>query len=156
MKNDRHSRRDFISLTGAGIAGVVGGTWPRAAASAETQSAALTPQDVDLVVFNAKVYTVDARAPKAEAFAVKGGRFLAVGSTKEIRTLIGKGTQTMDAGQMTVVPGFIDCHNHAPGNVLLYEVLVEEIPVDPGARRCLAGLRAEFLDDARDGHELDH
>ena len=25
---------------------------------------------------------------------------------------------------MTIVPGFIDCHNHAPGNVLLYEVLV--------------------------------
>ncbi|HEV2688192.1 MAG TPA: amidohydrolase, partial [Bryobacteraceae bacterium] len=32
--------------------------------------------------------------------------------------------QTFDAKQMTVVPGFIDCHNHAPGNVLLYEVLV--------------------------------
>ena len=25
---------------------------------------------------------------------------------------------------MTIVPGFIDCHNHAPGNVLLYEVVV--------------------------------
>jgi len=84
----------------------------------------LKVQDADLVVFNAKVYTVDSRAPKAEAFAVNGGRFVAVGSTEEIKALIGKGTQTLDARQMTVVPGFIDCHNHAPGNVLLYEVLV--------------------------------
>ena len=62
--------------------------------------------------------------PKAEAFAVKAGRFTAVGSNAEIKALIGKGTQTFDAKQMTIVPGFIDCHNHAPGNVLLYEVLV--------------------------------
>jgi predicted amidohydrolase YtcJ len=105
---NHHSRRAFLGLTGAGIAGLL---------NAE-------PQDADLVVFNAKVYTVDSRAPKAEAFAVKNGRFTAVGSTAEIKPLIAKGTQTFDARQMTIVPGFIDCHNHAGGNVLLYEVLV--------------------------------
>src|ERR1019366_4102909 len=124
MKNPGHSRRQFIGLTGAGIAGAVGGTWLSAPTPAEAQGTDEKPQDADLVVFNAKVYTVDARAPKAEAFAVKAGRFVAVGSTSEIRALIGKGTRTFDARQMTVVPGFIDCHNHAPGNVLLYEVLV--------------------------------
>jgi hypothetical protein len=41
-----------------------------------------------------------------------------------MRGLIGKATQTFDAKQMTIVPGFIDCHNHAPGNVLMYEVIV--------------------------------
>src|SRR5580658_1447389 len=117
MTNHRRSRRGFLSLTGAGIAGVIGGTWPRAVADAETQ-------DADLVVFNAKVYTVDTRTPKAEAFAVKAGRFTAVGSNADIRALAGKGTQTFDARQMTVVPGFIDCHNHAPGNTLLYDVVV--------------------------------
>lgn len=81
-------------------------------------------QDADLVVFNAKVYTVDSRTPKAEAFAVRDGRFVAVGSNKEIKSLISKATQTFDAKQMTVVPGFIDCHNHAGGEVLLYQVLV--------------------------------
>jgi predicted amidohydrolase YtcJ len=80
--------------------------------------------DADLVVFNAKVYTVDARAPKADGFAVKAGRFTAIGSTAEMKALTGKGTQTFDAKQMTIVPGFIDCHNHATGEVLLYEVLV--------------------------------
>ncbi|PYU23630.1 MAG: amidohydrolase [Acidobacteria bacterium] len=47
-----------------------------------------------------------------------------MGSNADIKGLVGKGTQTFDARQMTVVPGFIDCHNHAPGNTLLYEVLV--------------------------------
>jgi predicted amidohydrolase YtcJ len=78
----------------------------------------------DLLIFNAKVYTVDPSMPKAEAFAVKAGRFTAVGSTADMKALAGKRTQTYDAKQMTVVPGFIDCHNHATGSVLLYEVLV--------------------------------
>ena len=117
----RHSRRDFLGLTGAGIAAAVGA--PRLGI-ARAMAAVLDPQDADLVVFNAKVYTVDARAPRAEAFAVKAGRFVAVGSTQDMKALIGKDTQSFDAKQMTIVPGFIDCHNHAPGDVLLYEVLV--------------------------------
>src|SRR6266851_2768132 len=116
MTNHRSSRRGFMNLTGAGIA-LVGGAWPGTAAVDDGP-------DADLVVFNARVYTVDSRAPKVEAFAVKAGRFTAVGTTAEMKALIGKGTRTFDARQMTVVPGFIDCHNHAPGNVLLYNVLV--------------------------------
>jgi predicted amidohydrolase YtcJ len=103
-------RREFIRVTG----GTVG---------TSLLAAAETP-DADLVVFNARVYTVDSRAPKVEAFAINAGRFVAVGSTAEMKALIGKRTQSLDAKQMTVVPGFIDCHNHATGNVLLYDVLV--------------------------------
>ena len=100
-----------------GLAGMLAGPWQRAAAAAEGP-------DIDLVVSNANVYTVDSRTPKAEAFAVKGGRFTAVGRNSEIRGLIAKGTQTFDARRMTIVPGFIDTHNHATGTTLLYEVLV--------------------------------
>src|SRR6202521_5628574 len=117
MISHRSSRRGFMNLTGTGIAALAGGAWPCAAAADDGPEA-------DLVVFNAKVYTVDSTAPKAEAFAVKAGRFTAAGSTAEIKALAGKRTQTYDAKQMTVVPGFIDCHNHATGSVLLYEVLV--------------------------------
>ena len=117
MTDHSHNRRRFLGLTGAGIASVACRPWVSNAAAAGTS-------EPDLVVFNAKVYTVDSGAPKAEAFAVKAGRFTAVGSTAEIRALIGKTTQTFDARQMTIVPGFIDCHNHAPGNTLLYDVLV--------------------------------
>ena len=113
----RSSRREFLNLTGAGVAALAGGAWPRIARADDGP-------DADLVVFNAKVYTVDSRAPKAEAFAIKGGRFTHVGTTAEMKALSGKGTQSLDAKQMAIVPGFIDCHNHAPGNVLLYEALV--------------------------------
>src|SRR5580700_8944317 len=117
MINRHLNRRKFLSLTGASVAGVVAGPWLSAAPAGEAEAP-------DLVVFNAKVYTVDSRAPRAEAFAVKAGRFTAVGSTAEMKALIGKGTEQFDAKQMTIVPGFIDCHNHAPGDTLLYEVLV--------------------------------
>lgn len=116
-----HTRREFMALTTGSIGGVVSvqspGARPAAAAAAE-------PRDADLVVINAKVYTVDPGMPKAEAFAAKAGRFIAVGSTADIKGLIGNDTQAFDARQMTVVPGFTDCHNHAGGDVLLYEVLV--------------------------------
>ena len=118
---ERHTRRDFMGLTGAGIAGAVGGPLLGAAPAA---AAAADIGDADQVVFNAKVYTVESAMPRAEAFAVKSGRFVAVGSTADIKGLIGKNTVTFDARQMTVVPGFIDCHNHAGGDILLYEVLV--------------------------------
>ena len=117
MNNGTWNRREFVKLSGAGIAVAAAGGWLRVARAAE----ALDP---DLVVFNAKVYTMDTRVPQAEAFAIKGGKFVAVGSTADIKGLVGKKTQTLDAQQMTVVPGFIDCHNHADGDVLLYEVLV--------------------------------
>ena len=109
-----------MGLAGAGLAGAVTGPWlgvtPAVAAAADG--------DADLVVFNAKVYTIDAQLPRAEAFAIKAGRFIAVGTTADIRGLIGKNTQQLDAQQMTIVPGFTDTHNHAGGDTLLYEVLV--------------------------------
>src|SRR5437588_10734238 len=120
MAKDRYSRREFMGLSGAGVAGLIGMQWPAGTAVAQVSSA----QDPDLVVFNAKVYTLDPLEPNAAAFAVKAGRFVAVGSTEDIKALSGKRTQVFDAGQMTVVPGFIDAHNHAPGAILLYEVLV--------------------------------
>lgn len=120
MTKRRYSRRGFMGLSGAGIAGLVGAPWPGGTAAAAVDSAL----DPDLVVFNAKVYTVDPLEPTAQAFAVKAGRFVAVGSSEDVKTLIGKRTQAFDAKQMTIVPGFIDAHNHAPGAILLYEVLV--------------------------------
>jgi predicted amidohydrolase YtcJ len=124
MTNKGHNRRKFLSLTGVGMAGIAGGTFLGAAGLVEAEAAESDPGSAELVVLNAKVYTVDPRVPKAEAFAVKGGRFVAVGSDAQVKLLRRKGTQIFDAKQMTVVPGFIDCHNHAPGNTLLYEVIV--------------------------------
>jgi predicted amidohydrolase YtcJ len=66
----------------------------------------------ELAVLNANVYTVDEGRPRAEAFAVQHGRFVAVGTTAEVRKLIGPGTRVLDAEKITVVPGFIDAHTH--------------------------------------------
>jgi predicted amidohydrolase YtcJ len=118
MHHKNMSRRHFLAMAGASVTAFGGPQWARAAKTTDDLRSA------DLVVYNAKIYTVDSRLPRAEAFAVRGDRFLSVGSSEAIRRLIGKKTATLDAGRMTIVPGFIDSHNHAPGNELLYEVLV--------------------------------
>jgi predicted amidohydrolase YtcJ len=120
---DRTSRRDFMGIAAAGAAGALTRPWLGDSPSFSAQQSAPSA-DPDLVVFNAKVYTMDRAVPRAEAFAITGGRFVALGRTSEIRGLAGKRTQTIDAKQMTIVPGFIDTHNHAGGTTLLYEVLV--------------------------------
>ena len=124
--NDRQSRREFMGLTIAGVAGAL--AHPRLGGAPAAWFAGPVPTsqqaDPDLVVFNAKVYTMDPASPRAEAFATSGGRFVAVGRTADIKGLVRKGTQTFDAKQMTIVPGFTDCHNHAGGSTLLYETLV--------------------------------
>ena len=66
----------------------------------------------DLVLLNGRVYTMDRSQPMAEAFAVKHSRFIAVGSTDDIRNLVTRGTKVIDGEGMTVTPGFIDAHSH--------------------------------------------
>ncbi len=125
MSQDRRSRREFMNLTGATVAGVVGAPFVGVSAKVQAVQAAVGGgTDPDMIVVNAAVYTVDPRSPRAEAFAVTNGRFSAVGSTADIKALAGKTTQVFDAKGLTIVPGFIDCHNHAGGETLLYDVLV--------------------------------
>ncbi|HEV2400036.1 MAG TPA: amidohydrolase [Candidatus Sulfotelmatobacter sp.] len=124
MKKRRHNRREFLGLVGASVAGISGASLLRPALLAETEGADADPRHADLVVYNAKVYPIDSRRPKAEGLAVKGSRFVFVGGSADAKGFVGKSTRTFDAKQMTIVPGFIDCHNHAGGDILLYEVLV--------------------------------
>jgi predicted amidohydrolase YtcJ len=66
----------------------------------------------DLIVVNAKVRTMDASKPSAEAVAVLDNKIIAVGSNEEIRALVGEKTQTIDAGGKLLLPGFNDSHVH--------------------------------------------
>lgn len=66
----------------------------------------------DLVVINANVITVDNRNPRAEAFAITNGKFIAVGTNTDIHKLIGNKTTVVDARGKTITPGFIDAHLH--------------------------------------------
>ena len=76
---------------------------------------------------NARVLTMDAVQPRAEALAVKEGRFLAAGSNADVRNLATARTRVMDAAGMTVVPGFIDAHCHPSGVSELYGVVVTSL-----------------------------
>jgi len=68
--------------------------------------------DADVVLFNGNVITVDDKKPRVQGVAVKGGRILWVGTNEEVRQAIGRGTQGRDLKGMTVIPGFIESHNH--------------------------------------------
>jgi predicted amidohydrolase YtcJ len=124
MNKYHQNRREFLGLMGTGLATLAGSSLFATKAFADEENLDFDPRHADLVVSNAKVYTVDSRMPTAEAFAVKNSRFVFVGNSQAAKTFIGKRTQTIDAKQMTIAPGFVDCHNHAEGDTLLYEVLV--------------------------------
>ena len=66
---------------------------------------------VDLLVTNATVYTVDSAFSKAQAFAVRGGRFVAVGSTPDLQSRY-QAARTVDARGQFIYPGFYDAHCH--------------------------------------------
>ncbi len=66
----------------------------------------------DVIYHNGRVVTVDQAFTIAEAFAVKGDRFVAVGKNAEIRALAGLRTEQVDLRGRTIIPGLIDNHNH--------------------------------------------
>jgi predicted amidohydrolase YtcJ len=114
------TRAEFLGLSGvlAGAAVVGCGRSDESAAQALPTAVANEP---DLVVVNARVYTIDDARPRAEAFAIKDGKFTAVGGTSDIRNLASQRTQVINGEQMTVTPGFIDTHCHPSGVNELYE-----------------------------------
>jgi predicted amidohydrolase YtcJ len=81
----------------------------------------------DLVVLNAKIWTVNKAQPEAEALAVWRQRILAIGTTARVRRLIGRHTRVMDLKGRRVVPGFHDSHVHLLGSGLrLNEVALKD------------------------------
>ena len=72
-----------------------------------------TPPPADLVALDARVLTVDGRFTVASALAVRGGRFVAVGTNDEVRRHVGPSTRVIEGRGRTIVPGLIDTHVHA-------------------------------------------
>ncbi|HXB91671.1 MAG TPA: amidohydrolase [Puia sp.] len=68
-------------------------------------------ETADLILYDGKVYTVDSAFSKAEAFAVRDGKIVAVGTEADIRGKY-QSSQMIDAGGKAVYPGFIDAHAH--------------------------------------------
>jgi predicted amidohydrolase YtcJ len=68
-------------------------------------------ENADLIVINSNTYIVNEKFEKAEAFAIKNGKFIAVGTSEEIQDTY-KSINTIDAKEQTIVPGLIDAHCH--------------------------------------------
>jgi len=68
----------------------------------------------DLIVRNASIYTADSAMPRAQAFAVKDGRFMLVGSNAEVDAIAGPQTERLEAARQFIIPGMIDAHAHLP------------------------------------------
>ena len=71
-------------------------------------------EKVDLIIYNANIYTVDGNFNKAEAVAIKDGKFVEVGTSETIQNKYASDAMIDSKGQ-TIVPGFIDAHCHFYG-----------------------------------------
>ena len=82
---------------------------------ATAQPAVGAPQasEADAVYKNGFVYTADGPRSRAQAFAVRDGKFLTVGSNDDMKAITGKDTKVIDLKGRMVMPGLIDTHIHA-------------------------------------------
>jgi predicted amidohydrolase YtcJ len=93
------SRRDFVFGLGAlGALSMVSWSMDRT--------------EPELILYNGNFWTVDPRQPRAQAVAISGGRFLAIGSNEEVLPLAAGNAKKIDLGGKTALPGFIDAHSH--------------------------------------------
>ncbi|MBL8958888.1 MAG: amidohydrolase family protein, partial [Gemmatimonadetes bacterium] len=73
------------------------------------------PPVADLIVHNARIYTVDQNRPFVDAMAVKDGKVLFTGPVRQAMTYKGSATRVLDLDGRTVIPGMIDAHAHLGG-----------------------------------------
>jgi predicted amidohydrolase YtcJ len=84
-------------------------------------------QEIDTILVNGKVVTVDAQSSVRSALAIREGRIAAVGTDADIRKLAGPRTRTIDLQGRTVIPGLIDSHMHATRAALSFSTEVNWI-----------------------------
>ncbi len=108
------NKKHFALWIGAAAVLLLGGS----SRGLEAQQLSVPPEILayaDIVLYNGQVLTVDDDFSIAEAVAIRDGKFLALGSDQRIRALAGPNTRQIDLRGKSVVPGFIDTHNHYNG-----------------------------------------
>ena len=71
--------------------------------------------DADLVLINTKVYTANSSQPEADALAIKGDKFVFVGTSRDSTDYNCGNNKVLDLNNSFVYPGFIDAHAHLKG-----------------------------------------
>ncbi len=100
------------------------------AGSASAQQPQSLPADV--VVVNARIYTVNPQQPWAEALAIRGDKIVAVGGAADVAVYRGPSTKVIDAQGKLVLPGFTDCHTHfLDGSLGLQRINLEDARTVP-------------------------
>ena len=89
---------------------------------------------MDTIFINGNILTMDESRPSAESLAVKFDRIARVGTTGEIEPLAETSTRVIDLKGRTLIPGFIDSHNH----FCLYALLTDQVDCRPAAG-CVTG-----------------
>jgi hypothetical protein len=114
--------------------------------------------EADLVLLNGNVWTGNPAQPRAEALAARGERIVAVGSTGDVRPLIGKHTHVIELDGRLALPGFIDNHTHfVNGGFYLLSVDLRDARDESEATRRIAE-KAQTLPPGRwiTGGNWDH
>ncbi len=101
----------------------------------------------DLILHNAVIYTVDKAQPQAEAFAVRDGRFLMVGSDEQVLDAYPQ-ARRVDAEGRAIVPGLIDAHAHLTG---LAETFLKADLVGAGSKAEIVERLQAFARDLPEG-----
>ena len=70
-------------------------------------------ESADLIFHGGNIITMNDAQPRVEALAVKGNYIMALGDFEDLRHLIGERTQEVHLKGMTLLPGFIEAHQHA-------------------------------------------
>jgi predicted amidohydrolase YtcJ len=120
------------------------------------------PPRADWLLENARVLSLDARRPQAEAIAIGEGRVLALGTRSGLRRLADGDTSRIDCGGATVLPGLVDPHLHLLGlaarhahldcgapHVRSVDALLDAVAAHARGLATDAWVRGEGLDETR-------
>ena len=67
---------------------------------------------IDMIITNAKVLTMRQGQSRAQAVAIAGGKIVALGSRVPVEAMANSGSNIIDAGGRSLLPGFFESHLH--------------------------------------------